>query len=88
MNSIIIPERFLEKKKEAIKPIDKNGEGNCCPLCGSKKLIIKKVFSVEQALNYSTGRQIYQTKKTPESYKYECSECSWVSGWFTDHDGD
>lgn len=84
MDSIIIPERFLEKKKEKRRPIDASGKGSCCPVCGSKKLIVKKVYSVEQALNYITGKQVYKTKTTPESYKYECSVCSWISGWFKD----
>lgn len=82
METISIPDRFLEKKKEKTRPIDEKGRGCCCPACGSNRIIIKRVYSVEQALNHNTGKQIYKVKTTPVSYKYECSGCSWVSGWF------
>lgn len=43
-------------KKEKI-PIDKNGEGNCCPKCGSTKINVHHQFPLEVYYDLKTGKE-------------------------------
>lgn len=70
MEQIQVPDLFQKKKNEKAVPLDENGNGNSCPVCGSKHLIIRKVFSIEQEYSLKTGKAKYminghRTCKTP-----------------------
>lgn len=65
-------------------PIDKDGKGNCCPKCGSKKVSINIQYPllVENDLNtgkeilyhVSTGKRLYNPPTRELALRYKLSK--------------
>lgn len=65
-------------------PIDKNGKGNCCPKCGSKKVSVHMQYPlfVEEDLNtgkeilhdLSTGKRLYNPTIRELALRYKLAK--------------